>query len=99
MEQSGQSVDSNSVRDAWRCSFCNELIYNRDAAGNPTEGAPIPHFVSQKHKEVCTTCFQLSSIRDNDYWRDVERDIRTARERKAEKIKKLSGDKDYFTGA
>ena len=98
----GHNPDCNgvgTVRSAWRCTHCQELIYNRDAAGRPTEGASAPHFVSIKYKEVCCTCFQLSVIRDTDYWRDVERDIRLNREKREEQVKKLRGDKDYFTGA
>jgi hypothetical protein len=88
----------DEARAAWVCDHCQCLIYNRDCAGRPAEGAPQPHFVSVAYKEVCCTCFQLSVIADNDYWRDVERELRQKRDRKIEQIKKLNGDKDYFSG-
>lgn len=92
-------VETPLERETFTCSHCKALIYNRDTAGRPTEGAPAPHFVSIEHKEVCCTCFQLSVIADTNYWRQVERDIKEKREKYADHVKRLNGDKDYFTGS
>lgn len=47
--------------DSWRCAECGGLMYNVDAEGRPTPGAPIGIAINidGKRERVCSMCASL----------------------------------------
>lgn len=56
------------LREPWRCSGCSRLMYNLDPRGYPKQGAPIPLYVNNDHKAVCSLCYELHSALDKADW-------------------------------
>lgn len=59
-------MQHTDVRTAWRCQFCDKLIYNLDEKGYPAPGAPPPRFVSRRYQKVCVLCFDIYHIFDEN---------------------------------
>lgn len=88
-------------RDAWRCDYCQTLIYNTDELGRPKEGAPWPKILFGTYKKVCNVCFALhgNGRFGTDYWQRLHREWQLEQDKKKNDIDKQTGRRDYFTGA
>lgn len=84
--------------EPWRCTSCGELMFNCDAQG-PAAGAPMPHFWSLEHNEVCSVCYAMVLLlATNDYWKALHEADREEAARRKDQNERLSGKRDYFTG-
>lgn len=60
--------------EAWRCSGCKRLMYNKDPRGYPCSGAPLPLYLNDEHKQVCSLCYDLVralETADKNYWKNL----------------------------
>jgi len=90
-EQSSRTLES--IRRAWRCSHCGELMYLKDRKGYPKAGAPPAKFVSAQYDRVCSLCWDMyMAISCRSYWKNLH-DLWKDR---GNKIKKLKPGEDYF---
>lgn len=88
------------VGEAWRCDVCEQLIYNVDAKGYPAPGAPMPKFWSVSKPAVCTVCYQMvTPLATHEYWVALHREWRDEEKRAKENKDRLTGRRDYLTGA
>lgn len=86
--------------EPWRCDSCEQLMFNVDGAGLPIPGAPMPHFWDTTHRMVCTVCYDMAIAAfvlphfraAHDEWKQEEAKNKERKDR-------LSGKRDYFTGA
>ena len=86
--------------EPWRCCACRALIYNRDKKGYPAPGAPTPKFWSMRLRAICTTCHQMiMTIHENTFLPNAQEKWEAEESRRAENTKKLTGERDYLTGA
>lgn len=84
--------------DAWRCTSCGQLMYNR-AKGYPGPGAPMPHFWSLEHNEVCSVCYAMVlPLATNEYWKALHNEDCEEQAKRKEQNDRLTGRKDYFSG-
>jgi len=84
--------------EPWRCTSCGELMYNLDAKGYPRSGAPMPHFWSLEHNEVCSACyFMVLPLATNEYWKALHAAYEEAEQQRKDKNDRLTGRRDYFT--
>lgn len=96
----GESGFTSGVPEAWRCDACGHLIYNVDAKGYPAPGGPMPHYWSVSKPAVCTACFQMGdNLASNAYWVALHREWREEEKRTKDNKDKLTGRRDYLTGA
>lgn len=66
-------MEYTDVRNAWRCEYCDKLIYNLDEWGHPAAGAPPPRFLSRAYTKVCTLCFDIAHLLDeNLYFQKIQ---------------------------
>jgi hypothetical protein len=80
------------TREAWRCDACRALMYDLED-GKPTEGAPMPHYLSDKLQNVCSLCFQMGSlIKNSMYWKRLS-------DEHEKRFGQLKSDGNYFPGA
>jgi hypothetical protein len=74
--------------EPWHCDACCSLIYNLDANGHPTPGAPDPKYFDVTWQHLCTACFELvSAIRGNTYFKRLQE----ARETKYREMRRNPG--------
>src|SRR5690348_7625339 len=86
--------------EPWRCCCCKALIYNLDKKGYPAPGAPTPKFWSTRLRAVCSMCYgMMMYIHDNTFLRNEQEKWEAEEARRAENTKKLTGERDYLTGA
>jgi hypothetical protein len=65
--------DEAGTAEAWRCTGpCQRLIFNLDAMGRPTSGAPGAHFISERFPRVCSVCYDLHwTAQSSAYFRQL----------------------------
>lgn len=66
------SVLGIDLKSSWRCCGCKQLMYNLDSKGYPSQGAPIPLYVSQEYPTVCSLCYEMNVVferADSSYWK------------------------------
>lgn len=86
--------------EPWNCNSCGELMYNLGPDGYPAAGAPMPHFWSLEHSKVCSACYSMAlTIGTSKYWKDLHAADRDAQARRKYQNDRLTGKRDYFTGA
>ena len=84
--------------EPWRCSACHHLMYNCDIEGHPVPGAPMPHFWSLEHREVCTACYTMAlTVNDSEHFKKAHQEW-LAEERVNKDLKdRQTGKRDYLT--
>ena len=86
--------------EPWRCTSCQQFMYNMDANGKPCFGAPQSHWWSNEHPRVCSLCYSLVLLlTGKDYWSRVHEEDRKKDAERREKNKKLGPGGTYFPGA
>jgi hypothetical protein len=98
-------VPAGELDDAWRCSECGLFVFNTDGNGHPLPGAPQP---SRFYNEVTGIAEWLCSLcegtKNNEglnspYWKKLHEKWVEREKKRRENNSRLTGDKDYFTGA
>lgn len=84
--------------EPWECDSCHQLIYNIDAGGYPAPGAPMSRFWSPAYRRVCNVCFSMALEINTPYMCQVSEQEREADAKYKDKIERLNGKRDYFTG-
>lgn len=79
----GDEGEYPGVEEAWRCDGCGQLMYNiclENGHFYPAAGAPLPRYLSQTFKQVCSVCLLMyNTINDSDYFRTLSQNAMAAK--------------------